>query len=250
MQPDLKQVWSADTYAKGAGFVPAYGEDVLAWLKPVPGERILDLGCGDGTLTAKLVEAGATVVGVDASPDFVVSARDKGIDAHEGRGEALQFDAQFDAVFSNAAIHWMPEPEAVIAGVKRALVPGGRFVGEFGGHGNVAAIVTAMRALAPQFGVDPALAAPWFFPSPERYRAMLEAAGFTVDAIALIPRPTPLPGAMREWLQIFRTPFFEAAGKRSRELLDEVEALLAQSLRDEEGRWTADYVRLRFVAHA
>lgn len=243
------QSWCPELYGSVAGFVSAYGADVLTWLEPKAGERILDLGCGDGTLALQIADAGASVVGVDMSGEMVAAARANGVDAHEADGERLTFDGAFDAVFTNAALHWMRDPEAVIAGVARALKPGGRFVGEFGGHGNVAAIVTAMRAVAPHHGLDPALANPWFFPTPERYKAMLEAAGFAVPRIALIPRPTPLPGALRDWIGVFRAPFFAPAGERAEAVLDDIEALLAPALRDDKGRWTADYVRLRFAAH-
>lgn len=243
-----EQTWSPATYQRHAGFVSAYGQDVLEWLELSAGERVLDLGCGEGTLASIMAERGAHVVGVDTSAAFVDATRAKGIDAHLADGHALQFDTEFDAVFSNAALHWMLRPAAVIDGVRRALKPGGRFVGEFGCHGNVAAIVTAMRALAPRYGIDAALACPWFFPTPARYEALLTAGGFAVTRLELIPRPTPLPGAMTAWLETFRAPFFDAAGERRAELLAETEALLAPALRDDEGRWTADYVRLRFSA--
>src|SRR5688500_15143750 len=140
------QSWSAEGYARNARFVADLGQPVLELLAPQPGERILDLGCGDGALTTKLVAAGATVVGGDASAELVAAAQALGLDARIADGQALAFEAEFDAVFSNAALHWMKQPDAVIAGVRRALKPGGRFVGEFGGHGNVAAIVTALVA--------------------------------------------------------------------------------------------------------
>lgn len=250
MDAQPRQSWSPEAYAKGAGFVSSYGTDILGALSPKPGEHILDLGCGDGTLALEIERSGARVTGVDVSEAFVEAARAKGVTAHHACAHALPFESAFDAVFSNAALHWMLKPQAVIEGVKRALRPGGRFVGEFGGHGNVASIVTALNATADSHGIARSLANPWFFPTPERYRAMLEASGFKVEAIALIPRPTPLPGPLRDWLMIFRAPFFEAAGSRAADLLEHVETLLAPSLRDDEGRWTADYVRLRFIAHA
>lgn len=242
------QKWSPDSYAQNAGFVPALGAAVLDWLAPGPGERILDLGCGDGVLTEKIVAAGATVIGVDASSEFVARARDKGIEARIADGHALGFVDEFDAVFSNAALHWMTEPEKVVAGIARALKPGGRFVAEFGGHGNVAAIVTAMCAVAKARGGDAALAHPWYFPTPAEYRALLEEHGFTIDRIALIPRPTPLPTGMDAWLGVFREPFFAQFGKDSAAARDDVVSLLAESLCDSEGNWTADYVRIRVAA--
>jgi trans-aconitate methyltransferase len=246
--PARRQTWSSESYDKHARFVSDLGAAVLEWLDPQHGERILDLGCGDGALTERLVAAGADVLGVDASEDFLASARDRGLTVQFGDGHALTFDAEFDAVFSNAALHWMTEPEKVLAGVRRALKPGGRFVGEFGGHGNVAAIVTAMRATALRRGGDAALAGPWFFPSPAVYRRMLQHHGFGVRRIDLFPRPTPLKSGMKEWLKVFRHPFFAQFGKDEDAVLDEVTALLAPILRDADGNWTADYVRLRFEA--
>jgi SAM-dependent methyltransferase len=131
------QEWSARRYAETAHFVPALGAPVLELLAPSAGERILDLGCGDGVLTEKIAAAGVTVVAVDAAPEMVAAARARGIDARVMPGQNLTFDGEFDAVFTNAALHWMRPPERVLAGVRRALRPGGRFVGEMGGHNNM-----------------------------------------------------------------------------------------------------------------
>ncbi|VAV90173.1 SAM-dependent methyltransferase [hydrothermal vent metagenome] len=248
MQASRKQSWSADTYDTHARFVSDLAGAVLDWLAVQEGEQVLDLGCGDGALTTELVKAGAQVTGVDASKDLLTAARKRELDVHLMDGEALEFSNRFDAVFSNAALHWMTNPQKVIAGVHKALKPGGRFVGEFGGHGNVAAIVTAMRAVAERRGGDMALAGPWFFPSPAVYADMLEAGGFAVKRIGLFPRPTPLKTGMKEWLKLFRKPFFEQFSDQSDAVLNEVEALLAPSLKDATGAWSADYVRLRFEA--
>lgn len=247
-EPARQQTWSSDSYDRHARFVSDMAGAVVDWLDLQPGERILDLGCGDGALTADFVAAGAEVTGVDASEDFLAAARARGLDVRLADGQALDFDSEFDAVFSNAALHWMTRPEKVLQGVARALRPGGRFVGEFGGHGNVAAIVTAMRATAMRRGGDADLAGPWFFPSPDVYRRMLEAHGFAVRRIGLFPRPTPLKTGMREWLKVFRHPFFAQYGKEEDAVLDEVVDLLRPVLRDADGNWTADYVRLRFEA--
>jgi trans-aconitate methyltransferase len=248
-RPASAHTWSADSYDKNARFVSDLGAEILAWLAPKPGERILDLGCGDGALTGKLIEAGARVVGVDTSRSLLASAEARGIDARFMDGEKLAFDREFDAVFSNAALHWMTRAADVVAGVARALTPGGRFVAEFGGRGNIAAIVTALRAVAKTRGLDPALSAGWFYPTPEEYRALLEGHGFAVERILLAPRPTPLPTGMRGWLTTFRRPYFEAMPATEREaVLSELEALLAPALRDQAGNWTADYVRLRVRA--
>ena len=247
-QPASLQTWSSESYDRHARFVSDLAGAVYEWLDPQPGEAILDLGCGDGALTEKLVHAGASVVGVDASESFVESARTRGLNVQQGDGHSLAFDNEFDAVFSNAALHWMTQPHKVLDGVARALKPGGRFVGEFGGHGNVAAIVVAMRATAMRLDGDASLAGPWFFPSPAVYQKMLTEHGFNVRRIGLFPRPTPLDTGLREWLKLFRVPFFEQFGGRADQVLDEVVSLLEPSLCDADGNWTADYVRLRFEA--
>ena len=141
MTSAIPQTWNPDQYARNAGFVPALGLPVVELLDPQPGERILDLGCGDGVLTEKLASLGCQVVGVDSSAAQVAAAQARGLDARVVDAHELPFEAEFDAVFSNAALHWMRQPEAVIAGVWRALEPGGRFVGELGGAGNIAPVL-------------------------------------------------------------------------------------------------------------
>lgn len=243
------QTWSAENYAANAYYVPELGGEILSWAAPRSGERILDLGCGDGALTRKLVAAGGVVIGIDASPSMVEAAKADGLDARVGRGEALEFRSEFDLVFSNAALHWMPEADAVAAGVYSALKPGGRFVAEMGGHANVASIVTAMRAAARMFGGDESLASPWYFPSPDEHRRRLVQAGFAVRRIELHPRPTPLPTGIEGWLGVFRKPFFDQYPEpRRAEAIAFVAGLLAPVLADSDGNWIADYVRLRFEA--
>jgi trans-aconitate methyltransferase len=247
------QEWNADRYAEHAHFVPALGQAVLDLLNPQPGERVLDLGCGDGALSEKIKAAGAIVVGVDASPDMIAAARNRGVDAQVMDGSNLSFNAEFDAVFSNAALHWMKsDPSAVVEGVRRALKPGGRFAGEMGGHGNVAAIIAALRAVLRRRGVSNAATInPWYFPSPDDYRARLERAGFAVEYIELIPRPTPLPTDMKGWLETFAMAFIKRLPQSDQgSALDEAVGLLLPALCDEKGNWTADYVRLRFSARA
>jgi SAM-dependent methyltransferase len=243
----MSQTWNAADYAANARFVSDLGQPVLELLAPQAGERILDVGCGDGALTQKLVHAGAIVVGVDPAPDFVAAAAGRGLDARPLDAQALPFDAEFDAVFSNAVLHWIPDLDAALRGMHRALKPGGRFVGECGGHGNVAAVSTALQAVARRHGVVPRM--PWRYPSADDFTARLIAAGFRPMSVALIPRPTPLPSGMAAWLRTFAGPIFEQLPAKAREAaMDETVDLLRWSLCDEQGRWTADYVRLRFAA--
>lgn len=243
------QHWDPDRYARNARFVADLGAPVVELLDPRAGERILDLGCGDGALTTKLVELGCEVVGVDGSPGQIEAARRRGLDAHVVDGEALEFADEFDAVFSNAALHWMRRADRVIDGVWRALRPGGRFVAEMGGEGCVATIHRALLAALERRGVDGRALDPWYFPTVEDYRGRLERRGFVVESIALIPRPTPLPGDLDGWLETFAETFTRAVPEEDRAaLLAEVREECAPRLADRDGRWTADYVRLRFRA--
>lgn len=243
------QDWNAERYQRDAAFVARLGQGVVDLLAPQPGERILDLGCGDGSLTEVLVASGAQVVAVDASADMIAASRTRGLDARQMDGHSLDLPELFDAVFTNAALHWMTNPDLVLAGVAKALKNGGRFVGEFGGHGNVAAIRMALHEALSRRGQDPLVLNPWYFPSPDAYRSRLEAHGFRVREIASFARPTPLPGDLRAWLGIFAQAFLAPLAEAERaQVLDEVTERLRPILCDEAGTWTADYVRLRFTA--
>ncbi|HEY8516162.1 MAG TPA: methyltransferase domain-containing protein [Candidatus Binatia bacterium] len=245
-----RQTWDPERYARNARFVSELGAPVVELLAPRPGERILDLGCGDGALTERLVELGCELVGIDASAAQVEAARARGLDARVGEGEALEFAEEFDAVFSNAALHWMKRhPERVVDGVWRALRPGGRFVAEMGGHGCVDKIKNALIAALDARGHDGRAADPWYFPTPEEYGALLRARGFVVESIALIPRPTPLPGDVTGWLETFAESFTSLLPEGERgAFLAEVRERLRPELCGADGVWVADYVRLRFAA--
>ena len=243
------QSWDPDRYARNARFVADLGMPVVELLEPQPGERILDLGCGDGALTAKLVDMGCSVVGVDSSAEQIEAARQIGLDAHVMDGHGLNFDDEFDAVFSNAALHWMGHPDEVIAGVRRALKPGGRFVAECGGHGCVDTIVRALTEALKRRGLWEDYVNPWYFPTDEEYKERLTRQGFDVKYIALIPRPTPLPGDIGGWLETFAESFTTRVPEAERPaFLDEVREGIRPRLCDAEGAWTADYIRLRFTA--
>ena len=243
------QTWDPERYARNARYVADLAIPVIVLLAPRSGERILDLGCGDGALTEKLAALGCDVVAVDASPDQVAAARRLGLDARVMDGQCLAFDDEFDAVFSNWALHWMSQVDDVIAGVWRALRPGGRFIGELGGQGCIATIVAAVYEALARRGIDGAGLNPWYFPIPDDYVARLVARGFHVDAISCIPRQTLLPGDVGGLIETFFGCFTAALARSERPaFVDEVREALRPRLCDASGRWTADYVLLRFAA--
>lgn len=245
------QTWDPLAYERHGAFVHKLAGGVLEWLDPQPGEYVLDLGCGDGQLTLRIAESGAHVLGVDASAEMVVAARERGIEAEHARAEELPFrDATFDAVFSNAVLHWVRDQDAMMRQVHRVLKPGGRFVAEMGGHGNVSAIHVALTAVLDRYGFGDRERGVNYYPSTDSYRERLRLHGFKVERIALIPRPTRLPeSGMEGWLRTFRRGVLESLPADVREtVVKETVALLEPALRDEAGNWTADYVRLRLEA--
>ena len=245
----MTQQWSPEAYGCHGGFVPALGAGILEQLAPAPGERILDLGCGDGVLTERIARSGATVIGVDSSPQMVAAARERGVDARLMDATTLTFHAEFDAVFSNAVLHWIDDQDAVLSGVARALVPGGRFVAEFGGFTNIAAISVAMRAVLGHHRIP--YQRHWYYPTPGAYKALLERHGLTVELTTLFPRPTPLPTGMIGWLHTFANAALAPVPSDQRATVEhEIVELLRPSLCDEAGNWTADYVRLQVIARA
>lgn len=248
---ESQQSWNAEEYARHAHFVPEFGKALVRLLDPRPGERVLDLGCGDGVLTMEIAARGAHVLGVDRSPELVEAARARGLEVRLIDARHLEFHSEFDAAFSNAVLHWILEPDEVIAGVKRALKPGGRFVAEFGGHGNVAAITVALLSVLRESGIDAWEDLPWYYPTAEEYRERLERQGFRVHFIDLIPRPTALPTGIEGWLDTFAKPFLTRLPEEFRaQAKSRVVTLLHPVLCDRHGNWTADYVRLRFFAEA
>ena len=249
----MTQTWDAQAYGRNGAFVHELAGGVLEWLNAQMGEFVLDLGCGDGQLTQRLAATGAHVLGVDASGNMVAAARERGIEAEQANAELLPFhDATFDAVFSNAALHWVRDHESMLAQVHRVLKPGGRFVAEMGGHGNIAAIRVALMAVLSRHGYGDREDGVNYYPTAEGYTARLNRHGFRVEQIAIIPRPTKLAeSGMEGWLRTFRRGVLDGLPQDLREaVMKETSELLAPALRDEAGNWIADYVRLRFVAIA
>ena len=247
------QHWNPVRYRRCASFVPELGRDLVELLDPRPGERVLDLGCGDGTLTARLAERGCTVIGVDRSAAFVAAARRRGLEVVAGDARRLHLTelpaGEFDAVFSNAVLHWIRQPVAVIRGVHRLLRRGGRYVAEFGGAGNIETVRRALHRALRRHGIDPAPRDPWYFPTAEAYRGLLETHGFAVPELRLFARPTPVPDSLTEWLRTLATPLLSGLDRATRRQVEaEVEAATAPHLRAVDGSWTVDYVRLRFRA--
>jgi SAM-dependent methyltransferase len=247
----MTQTWDPEAYGRDGAFVHGLAGGVLEWLDAKAGDRILDLGCGDGQLTLRISAAGASVLGVDNSPEMVAAARGRGVQAEVGSAEALPVaDGSFDAVFSNAALHWVRDQDAMMTQVHRVLRPGGRFVAEMGGHGNIAAIRVAFTAVLDRHGFGDREDGVNYYPTPEEYTRQLEKHGLRVEQMALIPRPTRLEaGGMSGWLRTFRRGVLETLPSEAREaVVQETTNLLAPALRDEAGNWTGDYVRLRFIA--
>ncbi len=241
--------WDVGKYNLHASYVYQIGERLLEALDPRPGENILDLGCGDGTVSGKIVERGARVRGVDASPEMVGTCLKKGIDALVADAHNLSFEAGFDAVFSNAALHWMKRPGDVIRGVFRALKSEGRFVGEFGAWGNVRKITEAIADALKQFGLDYGALNPWYFPSRREYKKKLEDGGFAVEYIRTFPRSVELPTGITGWLETFAFAFLKEIAEEEREsFLKTVVENTRPALMKPGGIWHADYVRCRFKA--
>jgi SAM-dependent methyltransferase len=249
----MTQTWDAQAYGRNGAFVHELAGGVLEWLNAQLGEFVLDLGCGDGHLTQRLAATGAHVLGVDASADMVAAARERGIEAEQANAESLPFhDATFDAVFSNAAMHWVRDHESMLAQIHRVLKPGGRFVAEMGGHGNIAAIRVALMAVLSRHGYGDREDGVNYYPTAESYTIRLNRHGFRVEQMAIIPRPTKLAeSGMEGWLRTFRRGVLDGLPQDLREaVVKETSELLAPALCDEAGNWIADYVRLRFVAIA
>lgn len=246
--------WNAELYDEKQRFVSKFGENVIEWLQPKIGETILDLGCGTGDLAHEISKSGATVLGIDSSEAMIEKARVKypHLQFKVDDGETFRLEEKVDAVFSNSALHWMKQASHVIHSTKQALQPGGRFVVELGGKGNIETIVKGItEILNKEHNIDASSRNPWYFPSLGEYSMLLEEHGFTVVQAHLFKRPTPLMNGdegMNDWLESFATQFFVGF---SQEEKDELYEKVKEAIRSElyqDGVWVADYKRLRMLA--
>ena len=234
--------WDAGDYARVGAFVAELGAAALDLLDPQRGERILDIGCGDGALTRRIAERGAAVTGIDNSLEMIRAAHANGVDALVVDASDMHFDDEFDAAFSNAALHWMPQKEAVAAGIYRALKRGGRFAGEMGGEGNLKSLREVLdEELVIRGYAPPAEAGNWYA-SPDDFAAVYETAGFREVDARLIERPTRIEHGIAEWVTTFRRGWLDRAGVPEEERAD-----VGAAVADRFGSNVADYVRLRFI---
>lgn len=254
MSRQSRNEWDGQRYDDQVGFVTTLGASVIELLAPQPGESVLDLGCGTGHLTAQIAAAGARASGIDSSPEMIARAQSLYPHLSFTVADAHQFTLAepVNAVFSNAALHWMTEPQAVIDSVWAALAPGGRFVAEMGAKRNVAALVQGLHQALVEEGLTPEqVPQPWYFPSVAEYTALLEKAGFEVSYVRYFSRPTPLddcPEGAADWVRNFGGDFLKAAPPDAHDRIATRVAALTKPVLCQDGRWFADYRRLRFVA--
>lgn len=245
--------WNAHLYDQKHDFVSKFGGSLVDLLAPQKNERILDVGCGTGDLAHEISTHGAHVQGIDASQDMIIAAQQKypDITFYTMDATTLHLTNQFEAVFSNAALHWMKQPDTVIKNIYSALKQGGRFIAEMGGHGNIASIVWALQKSMEEYKL-PYIEEyfPWYFPTVEEYQSKLEGAGFTVDMLSLYERPTPLQGedGLQNWLVMFSTNMLQHLSKTEKEQIYAKYEHLLKPMLYQNHQWVADYCRLRFVA--
>ena len=243
--------WDPAVYRDNAEYVIERGRMLLSWLELKPGERILDLGCGEGALSEIMTKMGCHVLAIDSSPAMVDATRSRGIEAQVVDATRLTYHGEFDAVVANFSLHWMKsDPEGVLRGVRRAHRPTGRYAGAIGGIGNAAAVHLALRHVLAEHGVDPTPADPWYFPSLGDYRARVESAGFHIDRIDRVTVPITHRLGLDGWLDTFGGWFSAALPEDQRTLARrQVIGLLEPILCDRYGNWEVDHVALRFLAH-
>lgn len=245
--------WDSKLYNEQHRFISDYGADVLQWLDTKAGENILDVGCGTGDLAAKIQESGATVSGVDASADMIELAKQTypTIQFEQADASQLEYNREFDAVFSNASFHWIENQRGLLRGIFKSLKHGGRLVAEFGGKGNIKSIVDAIETAAKQLGVEHRVISNfWFFPSIAHYANLLEASGFETEQMWLFDRPTKLIGedGMEKWINQFAQHAFVNLNEEEAKAVTNLAVSILKPAHFKNGEWTADYKRLRIKA--
>jgi trans-aconitate methyltransferase len=246
--------WNASLYDDKHSFVYQYGQGLLELLDPKAGEKVLDLGCGTGHLTEKIQQSGASVTGIDASPSMIAKANEAypAVEFIVKNATEFDFSEKFDAVFSNATLHWITDAESVINNVYKSLKPGGRFVAELGGKNNVGTVLHAIQTVLREHGfAENASQQIWYFPSVATYAALLEEAGFTIRTMLYFDRDTLLQddeNGMADWINMFGDAFLKGIdeNKRRQLVLEMQEAARPQCFKN--GKWYGDYKRLRFIA--
>ncbi|MFC5558485.1 class I SAM-dependent methyltransferase [Ureibacillus thermophilus] len=246
-----KDQWNPSLYDAKHSFVSAFGDSLVKVLTLKKGEKILDVGCGTGDLACQMADAGAKVVGIDSSEKMIAKAKEKypHLSFYVKDVTQLDFHNEFDAVFSNAVLHWVRQPEKALKNIYTSLKKGGRFVAEFGGKGNVQKITDALLMQIKKAGIERDIASPWYFPSIGEYVALMEQVGFRVTLAMHFDRPTPLEGedGLKNWIAMFASSFFEGINEQLKhEIIANVETALKPSL-FENGVWVADYKRIRVV---
>lgn len=240
--------WNANKYNEHADFVSVLGMPVVELLNPKENEKILDLGSGDGTLAVEIEKYGADVIAVDLSEDMVAKSKAKGLESHVMSATELPYNNEFDAVFSNAVLHWIKDAELTIKKIHTSLKNEGRLVAEFGGHGNIKHLTEAMQGVFESHKEFGKFNNPWYFPSDKEYKRLLEANGFAVEYIELIPRPTSIDD-ITHWLDIFANGIVSHLRQDQKDdFKKEVRKILKPKIYTQEEGWVADYVRLRVHA--
>ena len=244
-----KTKWDAKRYEKGAKFVSRYGVALIERLDPKQGEKILDLGCGDGSVAKEIESFGAKVIGVDLSYSMVERTREKGIEAYVRSAKEIDFESEFDAVFSNAVLHWIKEPKIVAQKIYEALKPKGRFVAEFGGEGNVSKLLEIITKTAEDDSRFEKFVNEWYFPNCQEYGAILKGVGFGIKSCQLVPREAEI-GDIKEWMELFFNSYLDRLSADDRELFKERVAKNAKkSLYSKTKGWSGDYVRIIVEAY-
>lgn len=249
------QMWDAELYDQNHRFVSQYGNSLVDLFQPKEGEKVLDLGCGTGDLAYDMYQRGADVVGIDASKEMIRSARNKypQLTFYERDANNIDLDTQFQGVFSNAVLHWIKTPDRVLKSVHNVLCDGGRFVVEFGGKDNCKTIIDAMLEAMESKGLPYGESGlPWYFPSIGEYTSLMEQEGFYVSYAIHYQRPTKLmhkEAGMRNWIRMFTSKLYAHIPEEHIDILiRDVQSRIREKL-FREGRWYADYRRIRVVAY-